>query len=116
MVRGLQVWVNPAKPAGHSLLWQDDAVELAIKAMTLGQVPPLVLNFGGSEPVSIEEYCTYAGELLGIAPRFRYTDETYPGNFMDPTLMRKVLGEPKVGWREGIRRLVEHRYPDMIQK
>lgn len=114
MVRGREVWVNPAKPNGQSLLWQDDAVELATKAMILGQVPPLVMNFGGSEPVSIEDYCGYAGELLGIEPRFRYTEETYPANFMDSTVMQQMVGEPKVSWREGIRRLVEHRYPDLV--
>ena len=58
MVRGKEVWVNPTEPRGASVMWQGDAVRLAIKAFDVGQVPPLTVNFCGDEAVSIEEYCT----------------------------------------------------------
>lgn len=111
MVRGKEIWVHPDKPNDFGLIWEDDAVELAIKAMTLGQAPPLVTNFGGNEPVSIEDYCAYAGKLLGIEPKFKYTEEAYPGHFMDPTFMHQVLGRCKTPWKVGIRRILEKRYP-----
>jgi UDP-glucuronate 4-epimerase len=114
MLRGKEVWVNPAEPRKGSVMWVDDAVRLAIKAFECGQVPPLVTNFSGDDPVSIDEYVTFAGELLGVEPTFRWTDETYPANQMDTTRMHGVLGHPEVGWREGFRRLLESQFPDRV--
>jgi nucleoside-diphosphate-sugar epimerase len=112
MVRGKEIWVNPTEPRQASVMWVDDAVRLAIKAFSCGQVPPVITNFSGDDPVSIEDYCRYAGELLGIEPKFRYTDETYPANQMDTTQMHEVLGWCEVGWKEGFRRLIAARFPD----
>lgn len=112
MLRGKEVWVNPAEPRQGSVMWVDDAVRLAIVAMERGEVPPVVTNFCGDDPVSIDEYCTYAGELLGVEPRFKWTDETYPSNRMDTAKMHEVLGHPQVGWKEGFRRLLESQFPD----
>jgi UDP-glucuronate 4-epimerase len=114
MVKGKEIWVNPAEPRGLCLIWEDDAVRLSIRALEAGQVPPVVVNLCGDEKVSVEEYTAYAGELLGLEPRFRLTDETYPANPMDNTVMHEVLGQCDVPWREGIRRLVAHKYPDLL--
>jgi nucleoside-diphosphate-sugar epimerase len=115
MVRGKDVWINPTEPRQASVMWVDDAVRLVIKAFGCGQVPPVITNFTGDDPVSIEEYCRFAGELLGIEPRFRYTDETYPANQMDTTRMHEVLGRCEVGWQEGFRRLIAAKFPDAIK-
>lgn len=112
MLRGKEVWVNPAEPRRGSVMWVDDAVRLAIAALERGTVPPTVTNFCGDDPVSIDDYCTYAGKLLGVEPKFKWTDETYPSNEMDPTRMHEVLGYPQTGWKEGFRRLLEAQFPD----
>jgi UDP-glucuronate 4-epimerase len=114
MLRGKEVWVNPEEPRQASVMWVDDAVRLATVALEKGQVPPVIVNFSGDDPVSIEEYCEYTGRLLGVEPTFRYTDETYPANQMDTNLMHQVLGTCEVGWQEGFRRLVEECFPDQI--
>jgi UDP-glucuronate 4-epimerase len=111
MLRGKEVWVNPEEPRKGSVMWVDDAVRLAIVALEKGQIPPVTVNFSGDDPVSIEEYCEYAGRLLGVEPTFRYTDETYPANQMDTSLMHEVLGTCEVGWKEGFRRLIEACFP-----
>lgn len=114
MLRGKEVWVNPAEPRQGSVMWVDDAVRLAIVAMERGTVPPTVTNFCGDDPVSIDEYCIYAGHLLGVEPTFKWTDETYGSNAMDTTRMHDVLGHPEVGWRDGFRRLLESQFPDRV--
>lgn len=114
MLRGKQVWVNPTEPREVSVMWVDDAVKLAIASFDAATVPPTVVNFAGDDPVSIEGYCRYAGELLGVEPEFRYTDETYPANRLDTTRMHEVLGRCDVGWREGFRMLLEARYADRM--
>ena len=113
MMRGKDVWVNPEEPRQGSVMWVDDAVRLAIVALEKGRVPPITVNFSGDDPVSIEDYCRYAGELLGVEPRFRYTDDTYPANQMDTALMHEVLGHCEVGWQEGFRRLISACFPEV---
>jgi nucleoside-diphosphate-sugar epimerase len=115
LVQGKEIWVNPTEPRGVSLLWEDDAVRLAQRALGAGQVPPVVVNFCGDEQVSVEEYCTFAGELLGLTPRFRYTEETYPANPLDTTVLHDVLGRGETGWRHGIAQAVAHLYPDLMK-
>ena len=114
MMRGKEVWVNPTEPREASVMWVDDAVRLAIKAFECGAVPPVVTNFSGDDPVSIEDYCRYAGQLLGIEPKFKYTEDTYPANTMDTTRMHEVLGPCEVGWKEGFRRLLQAKFPDRV--
>jgi UDP-glucuronate 4-epimerase len=113
MVRNEEVVVSAATPSYSSLIWEDDAVRMIEDALKLGEVPPLVVNLGGDEAVATEEYCAYAGELLGLEPTFRYTDETYPGTFMDPTRRQAIFGPCRIDWREGMRRLIEDRYPEL---
>src|SRR5262249_49319069 len=57
MLRGKEVWINPTEPREASVMWVDDAVRLAIRAFGRGQVPPVITNFTGDDPVSIEDYC-----------------------------------------------------------
>jgi UDP-glucuronate 4-epimerase len=113
MLRGKEVWVNPEEPRQGSVMWVDDAVRLAVVALEKGQIPPITVNFAGDDPVSIEDYCRFAGRLLGVEPTFRYTDQTYPANQMDTTLMHEVLGRCEVGWQEGFRRLITACFPDV---
>jgi UDP-glucuronate 4-epimerase len=115
MLDGKEIWVNPAEPRGVSLLWEDDAVRLATRALQAGESPPLVLNFAGQEQVSVEEYCSYAGRLLGIQPRFRYTDAAYPANPLDTTRMTDVLGPCHTTWREGIKAMLQNRCPELLE-
>lgn len=115
MLRGKEVWINPEEPREVSVMWVDDAVRLGIKALECGQVPPVVTNFSGDDPVSIEDYCRYSAELLGVEAKFKYTDGTYPANVMSTDRMHEVLGPCEVGWREGFRRLLEIKYPDRVK-
>jgi len=35
---------------------------------------------------------------------------------MDTTLMHEVLGSCEVSWKDGFRRLIEARYPDLVKR
>ena len=112
MVQGKPIWVHPDKPNVFSLIHEDDATPLVMNALTLGRTPPLLLNLGG-EPASVEDYCAYAGKLLGVTPHFHYTSEAYPGIWLDTSRMERLLGPARVPWSIGIRRMLEARYPQV---
>lgn len=111
MLEGQPVRLYPDKPNNYNPIFEDDYVELGIRAMEVARCPPLVVNWAGSETVSLEDYCTYLGQLVGVAPVFEYTAEAHTPLWPDVTLMHQVLGRTKVHWRDGFRRMVEARFP-----
>jgi UDP-glucuronate 4-epimerase len=103
----------PDKPNNYNPIYEDDYVELGIKAMEVAATPPVVVNWAGSETVSAEEYCTYMGELVGVEPIFEYTADAHTPLWPDVSHMHEVFGPTRVPWREGFRRMVEARHPEI---
>jgi nucleoside-diphosphate-sugar epimerase len=103
----------PDKPNNYNPIYEDDYVRLGIRAMEVADTPPIVVNWAGSETVSVEEYCAYMGELVGVEPIFNYTAEAHTPLWPDVTYMHEVLGRTEVPWRDGFRRMIEARFPDL---
>lgn len=104
------------KPNNYNPIYEDDYVDLGIRAMEVAATPPVVVNWSGSETVSIEDYCTYMGELVGVEPIFEYTPEAHTPLWPDVTHMHEVLGRTSVPWREGMRRMIRARHPELALK
>ena len=113
MLAGQPIRLYPDRPNRYNPIYEDDYVELGIRAMEVAAVPPVVVNWAGSETVSVEEYCAYMGKLVGVEPVFEYTPEAHTPLWPDVTRMHEVLGRTRVPWREGFRRMIEHRFPDL---
>jgi UDP-glucuronate 4-epimerase len=64
--------------------------------------------------VSIEEWCTYLGELTGVEPRFDPTEQTIDSVQIDTTRMHEVAGSTTVPWREGMHRMARALHPDKV--
>ena len=75
---------------------------------------PIVVNWAGSETVSVEDYCAYMGELVGVEPIFEYTPEAHTPLWPDVTYMHEVLGHTRIPWREGFRRMIKARHPELV--
>lgn len=114
LVAGRELRLHPDAPNRYNPIYEDDYVRLGVRALQVGQVPPLVVNWAGSETVSAEEYCEYLAELVGTTPRFVYTATAPTPLWADVTRMHAVLGATQVPWRTGMRRLVETRHPDRL--
>ena len=103
----------PDKPNNYNPIYEDDYVELGIRAMEVAATPPIVVNWAGSETVSVEDYCAYMGELVGVEPIFDYTADAHTPLWPDVTYMHEILGTTKVGWRDGFRRMIAARHPEI---
>jgi nucleoside-diphosphate-sugar epimerase len=115
MLQGKPLRLYPEKPNNYNPIYEDDYVELGIRAMEVASIPPVVVNWAGSETVSVEEYCTYMGELIGIKPIFEYTPDAHTPLWPDVTHMHQILGRTKVHWRDGFRRMIEARHPELLK-
>ncbi|ORA19250.1 NAD-dependent epimerase/dehydratase family protein [Mycobacterium arosiense] len=113
MLAGKPIRLHPDQPNNYNPIYEDDYVELGIRAMEVAATPPVVVNWAGSETVSVEEYCAFMGELVGVDPIFEYTPQAHTPLWPDVTLMHEVLGRTKVPWREGFRRMVAARHPEI---
>jgi hypothetical protein len=113
MLQGKPSVQHPDTPNNYNPIYEDDYVELGIRSMEVAQRPPLVVNWAGSETISVEEYCAYMGELVGVEPVFEYTFEAHTPLWPDVTTMHEVLGRTTTPWRDGFRRMVKARHPEL---
>ncbi|HXW34483.1 MAG TPA: NAD(P)-dependent oxidoreductase [Acidimicrobiales bacterium] len=107
IIRGKEIVLHTDRPNNYNPIYEDDYVRLGIRALDVASVPPVIVNLAGSETVSAEEYCAYLGELVGRSPIIRHTPNAPWSLWPDVTLMHEILGRAEVGWREGMKRLVE---------
>ena len=82
---------------------------------TAASVAERLKSFGCDDVVTVEDYCTYMGELVGKPPIFEYTTETWCSLVPDTTFMHEVLGHCETTWRDGCRKLVEQCYPELLE-
>ena len=106
VARGEPVSVYPGVRNVHTPLYEDDYVEKTIAAAGIAKVGTEIVNVGGSEAVTTQEYCQIAGEILGKEPVFAENGKSWP-IWGDTTKMEKLLGPSKVSIREGVRRVIE---------
>ena len=105
--------LHPDAPNNYNPIYEDDYVRLGIRAMEVASVPPIVVNWAGSETVSVEDYCTYMGELVGVEPMFAYTPDAHTPLWPDVTYMHEILGRTTVQWRDGFARMIAARHPEL---
>jgi UDP-glucuronate 4-epimerase len=114
IVRGKPISLHPDKPNYMRPIFEPDCARLGVAALEAGRVPPLVVNWCGDDVVTVEDYCTYMGELIGKQPTFEYTPKAWCSLVPDTTLMHEVLGYCETTWRDGCRMLVEQCYPELL--
>lgn len=113
MLAGKPIRLYPDKPNNYNPIYEDDYVDLGIRAMEVAATPPVVVNWAGSETVSVEDYCMYMGELVGVRPVFEYTPDAHTPLWPDVTRMHAILGRTKMPWHEGFRRMIAARHPEI---
>jgi nucleoside-diphosphate-sugar epimerase len=116
IAQGKAIRLHPDKPNNYNPIYEDDYVMLGIRAMEVAACPPIVVNWAGSETVSVEDYCAYMGELIGVKPQFEYSTEAHTPLWPDVTYMHQVLGRTQVHWRDGFRRMIEARNPSLLRR
>jgi nucleoside-diphosphate-sugar epimerase len=115
MLSGNAVPVHIDAPSVYHPLHQDDILAMVPRLLGVAAVPATTVNWGGSETVSIEEWCTYLAELTGTEARFEPTADTIDSVQIDLTRMHELVGPTSVPWRDGMRRMVAALHPDKLQ-
>jgi nucleoside-diphosphate-sugar epimerase len=98
-------------PAPYSPIYEDDIADHSLALLDAAAVPATIVNFGGDEVVTAQQWIAYAAELLGVEPKIDIVPipGSQPGIALDVTKRISLTGPDKVHWKEGIRRTVEAR-------
>lgn len=104
-------------PLPYSPIHYDDISAHIPALLDAASVPATIVNFAGDTPVSVQQWCAYFGELLGVSPRVevRPVPGASVGSVGDHTRRTTITGPCTVDWRDGFRAMTAHHYPDRVK-
>lgn len=115
MKEGIPIDVHPEQPNTYNLLHASDYIAKLPYLLAAATPEVTTTNFGGSQAVSIEEWCAYLAELTGFEPRFKENPKAFGSLQIDTERMHSLIGETRMDWREGIRSMVQALAPELIK-
>ena len=115
MQQGIPIDLHPEKPNYYNPLHADDYIEKIPYLLGAASTDVTTVNFGGSQKVSIEEWCAYISELTGFEPVFNDNPQAFGSLCIDLEKMHSLIGETSVDWREGIRRQMQNLAPELLK-
>ncbi|MEM0955301.1 MAG: NAD(P)-dependent oxidoreductase [Pseudomonadota bacterium] len=115
MKEGIPIDLHPEHPNQYNLLHSDDYIAKIPLLLAAATTNATVVNFGGSESTSIEDWCAYLTELTGIEPVFKDNPEAFGSLHIDTQRMHDLIGPTQVDWRDGIRRMVTALAPELLR-
>lgn len=94
----------------------DDITRQVPLLWEVAAVPATIVNWAGDETVTERELIAYISELTGVEANLVPND--IPTRIMwatDNTRRRELIGECRVGWREGVARTLEAHFPGSVK-
>lgn len=113
MRAGVPVDVNPDRPNVFNPIHEQDIARMVPLLLGVASVPATIVNWGGEETVSVEDWCAELSALTGFAATFTDNPSMVGSVVPDLTRMHELVGPAQVPWRDGIRRMVESR-PELL--
>ena len=115
MVGGMPIEVCEEAPSMYNPIHEDDVIAHVPRLLEIASVPATTLNWGGNDAVSIEEWCGYLTELTGVEAKVEQSPMALPSVQVDLTRQHELIGPCSVGWRDGMRGMVEARHPELLK-
>ena len=112
---GMATEVHGNGPANYNPIHEDDIVAMVPKLLEIASVPATTVNWGGEDVVSIQEWCAYITELTGVEIPLEVGPTAMPSVVADLTRQHALVGKAEVAWKDGIRRMLEVRHPELLK-
>jgi nucleoside-diphosphate-sugar epimerase len=96
----------PSDPNPHSPIHTDDMLAQLEALLDAASAPATIVNWSGDEPVTVQEWSTYAAELAGTTAEFAVTETpgVAKGAVADATKRRAITGPCRVDWKQAFDR------------
>lgn len=109
------VAVSLDRPDLFNPIHEDDIIRMLPALLGAASIPATIVNLGGDEQVSLEQWCEHLASLVGRTARFEETEHTISSVTTDNTKRRALAGPTEVSWREGFERMVRARHPEAVR-
>jgi nucleoside-diphosphate-sugar epimerase len=105
-------------PLPYSPIHYDDINAQVEPLLDAASVPATIVNWAGDQPVSVQEWSQYFGQLLGVQAEVSVEPVAGAsvGSVGDHTKRSSITGPCRVDWRDGFRRMAAHMYPDRVKE
>ncbi len=114
MIKADPIPVHLDAPSVYHPIHEHDIIAMVPALLGAASVPATVVNWGGDEAASIEEWCGYLSELTGLPAVFDPTEHTIDSVDIDLSRMHGLVGHTTVAWRDGVARMVAARHPELL--
>ncbi len=114
MKNGSPIPVHSNQPSIYHPIHDDDIAAMLPGLLRAAEIGATTVNWGGNDAVSIEQWCGYLGELTGLSPTFAPTEATIDSVQVNLDRLHALVGETTVSWKDGFRRMVEARRPELL--
>jgi UDP-glucuronate 4-epimerase len=101
--------------ARYNPIHEDDIVAMVPKLLEIASVPVTTVNWGGEDVVSVQEWTAYLTELTGVEIPLQEGPTAMPSVVADLTRQHELVGRATVGWRDGFRRMIGARHPELLK-
>jgi nucleoside-diphosphate-sugar epimerase len=100
-------------PCPYMPIHEDDINRQTAALLQAATVPATIVNWGGDEAVTVQEWCAYFAELVGheVPVDVVETPGTLRGSIADAAARQAITGPCEVGWKDGLRAAYQARYP-----
>jgi nucleoside-diphosphate-sugar epimerase len=115
MERNIPIPVHVDAPSSYAPIHNDDIVRSLPYLLSLASVPATIVNWGGDEIASVEDWCEEIGRLTGLTPTFVPTENAIASIVPDLDKLHGTGFHSSVGWKDGIRRQVATMRPDLLE-
>ena len=114
MERNIPVPVHVDQPTSYTPIHADDIARSIPYLLSFASTPAEIVNWGGDQVVSIEDWCDEMGRLTGLVPSFNPTTATIAAIVPDLEKLHSSGFRSSVDWREGIRRQIATSRPELL--
>lgn len=115
MQHGVPIELHPERPNVYNPLHERDCLAKIPALLAAASPEVTTVNFGGSQAVSIEEWCAYLSELSGLQPVFKENPKGFGSLQIDTTKLHAIAGPTSVDWKDGIREMVATLAPQLLK-
>jgi UDP-glucuronate 4-epimerase len=117
VLAGQAVTINPDWEFVGGPIHEDDLAEHVEGFFEGATVGGTVVNWAGDDAISVEQMVPWLADLMGVEYSFVYSrDATAYPRATDNTKRVSLVGECKVKWQDGFRRVLREKFPEVDLK
>jgi len=104
-------------PYPYNPIHESDIQRMLEPLLAAAAVPATIVNWGGDEAVTVQQWCDYMAGLLGVPAHvtIRHAEGDSRGNRIDTGKRKALTGPSRMSWKDGLKQSLAALYPDRIQ-